>query len=513
MQANTQRRTLLSRITFGLLGTRSAPPRTGARAFHAARLDRFSADWMATANSINQELRSDLDRLRARGRDLTNNNDYGRKFVGMCQNNIIGPGGVRYQARVVDGPGKPDELANDALESAWDDWQTVADVTGRQHFRDMCETMVGGLPSDGEFLLRHVRGAEAGNRFNYGLQLIDVDRIDTAYNVAGANGRNAIVMGVEVNTWRRPVALHLFQAHPNDGQHASRERVRVPMEDIIHAFKVDRAGQLRGIPWMAPGMLSLHHLGGFMLSAVMAAEHGANHYGFFKTPDGAPPIGGEDSETGQQIATTVPGTFDTLPAGVEHMPFNSAYPNEVFGPFVKTALQRVATGWRVAYVSLANDLEGVNYSSIRQGVIEERDRWTSDQEWFTATVMEPVFREWLRLALLSGAIIMPNGSKLPAAKLQKFSAHEWQARRWEWVDPKGDIEAKILMVKAGLMSPQDLAAAMGYDFLDTVKAIAMAKDIAARYGVSLPAYDAAPGAVPSAGQPAAQPTEPAKAGA
>jgi lambda family phage portal protein len=264
---------------------------------------------------------------------------------------------------------------------------------------------------------------------------------------------------------------------------------------------------------MAPGMLSLHHLAGFMLSAVMAAEHGANHYGFFKTADGAPPIGGEDAETGAQITTTQPGTFDTLPIGVDFTPFSSPYPNETFGPFVKTALQRVATGWRVAYVSLANDLEGVNYSSIRQGVIEERDRWTSDQEWFISTVMEPVFKEWLRLALLSGAITMPNGSKLPAAKLAKFSAHEWQARRWEWVDPKGDIEAKILMVKAGLMSPQDLAAAMGYDFLDTVKAIALAKEVAARYGVTLPAYDAAPGATPAPGQPAAQPTEPAKTGA
>jgi len=493
MPKTPQGRSLLNRVTFGLLG-KSAQPTPALRAFHAARIDRLSADWLATSQSINQELRGDLDRLRARGRDLVNNNDYARKFVGMCQNNIIGPGGIRLQARVADAPGRPDRAANAAIEAGWEEWQAVADFEGRQHFRDLCETLVGGLPSDGEFLVRTVKGADAGNRFNFGLQILDVDRIDTTYT--GRHGANQVILGVEVNAWRRPVALHIFTAHPSDGVHSSRQRTRVPMEEIIHAFRTDRAGQLRGIPWMAPGMLSLHHLGGFMLSAVLAAEHGANHYGFFTTQDGAPPIGGEDA-SGQTITTSQPGTYDTLPQGVEFQAHESKYPSETFGPFVKTALQRVATGWRVAYVSLANDLEGVSYSSIRSGVLEERDRWMADQEWFISVFMEPVYRAWLQMALVSGAVTMPNGSQLPASKLQKFSAHQWQARRWEWVDPKGDMEAKILMVKAGLMSPQDLAAAQGYDFDDVVADIARAQKTAAEFGVQLTAYDAAPGATPS----------------
>jgi lambda family phage portal protein len=498
-----QQRTLLNRATFGLLGKAGSAPRTAQRGFHAARLDRLSADWLATTQSINQELRGDLDRLRARGRDLTSNNDYARKFQGMVDNNIIGPGGIRLQPRIFDGPRKPDKAANAVVRNGWAEWMKVADVTGRQHFRDMCGTMVGGMPSDGEFLLRMVNGPEAGNRFNFALQLIDVDRIDTSFN--GRSGTNAVIMGVEVNAWRRPVALHIFTSHPNDGVHSSRQRERIPMDQLVHAFKVERAEQLRGIPWMAPGMLSLHHLGGFMLSAVLAAEHGANHYGFFTTPDGGPPIGGEDTTTGQTITTSQPGVYDTLPQGVSFQQHESKYPSETFGPFVKTALQRVATGWRVAYVSLANDLEGVNYSSIRQGVIEERDRWMSDQEWFIETVMEPVFSAWLEMALLSGALTMPNGSALPYAKRDKFRAHQWQARRWEWVDPKGDVEAKLLMVKAGLMSPQDLAAAMGYDFEDNLEAIALAMELAERYGVRLPAYDADPGA-----NSGSAPAEPAK---
>jgi len=463
------------------------------RRFQAAQHSRLHAGWLATTTSINEELRGDLNRLRSRGRDLINNNDYARKFRGMVQDNIIGPGGVRLQSRVEDRPGVSDALASDAIEAHWVEWQKVADVTGRQHFRDLCATLVGGLPSDGELLVAIVRGPQAGNAYQFGLQVIDVDRIDTQYN--GRHGENLVVMGVEINEVRRPVALHLFAGHPSDGANSNRQRMRVPTADLIHAFKVERGEQVRGVPWMSSGMVSLFHLGEFKLAALLAAEHGANHYGFFTTPTGEPAIGGADvSSDGAQISISQPGIFDTLPSGTSFQAYDSKYPETSFGPFVKTTLQRIASGWGVAYHSLANDLEGVSFSSIRSGTLEERDRWMGDQEWFISVFMEPIFAAWLEWCLLRGAINLPNGSSLPIEKRAKFAKHEWQARRWDWVDPKSDTEANILKVKAGLMSPQDLCAAMGYDFEDTLKAIAQAQALAKQHGVALSAYDGLPGA-------------------
>lgn len=473
------------------------------RRFEAARLDRLTADWLATTASINHELQGDLDRLRQRGRQLDNNNDYARKFRGMVENNIIGPSGIRLQVKVEDAPGKPDRLANAAIEAGWADWSRACDVTGKLTFRDLCENLVGSLPPDGEFIVRMVRGADAKNRYNFALQVIDVDRIDTTFN--GRHGDNTVILGVEVDAYRRPVALHLFEAHPNDGSRSSRRRVRVEASEVLHCFKVERAEQMRGIPWMAPGMLSLHHLGSFMLSALLAAEHGANHYGFFVTPDGKAPGIGQDDGSGQTILTSQPGVYDTLPEGVEFVNNESKYPSEFFGNFVKTALQRIATGWRVAYHSLANDLESVNFSSIRSGTLEERDRWAADQEWFIGSFMEPVYNAWLQMALLSGVLTMPNGSALPASKLAKFNKHEWQPRRWEWVDPKSDMEAKILSVRAGLMAPQDLSAAMGYDFEDTLKAISAAQKLAKEYDVPLTAYDSPPGSQAATATPPKSP--------
>lgn len=465
----------------------------GKRAFHAARIDRLTAGWMAEAKSINEELRGDLDRLRARARDLVHNNDYASRFRGMVENNLIGPCGIQLQARVEDAPGKPDILANAAIEAAWSEWCGQCDVTGRQTFRDLCQTLVGGLPSDGEFLVAIVRGQDAGNRFGIALQAIDVDRIDTSFNQLLADG-GRVIMGIELDRIGRTRAVHLFERHPHDGAASSRQRIRLPAGDFIHGYRVTRPGQVRGIPWMAPGMLSLHHLGGFQLAALLAAEHGANHFGFFTSPDGAPPPGIAADDGGEAISTTVPGVYDTLPAGYTFQPYDSRYPNEVFAPFVKSTLQRIASGWRIAYHSLGNDLEGVSFSSIRSGALEERDRWADDQRWFIAAFCEPVYRQWLTMALLGGAITMPNGSALPVAKAQKFSAHQWQPRAWDWVDPRADIEAKIMAVRAGAMAPQDIAAATGQDYEDVIARIAQAQRIAQTAGVSLSAYEAAVGA-------------------
>jgi lambda family phage portal protein len=486
------------------LGRRA--PTQAKRRFEGARADRLTSDWQATVASINEELRADLDRLRSRCRNLVNHKDYARKFRSMVQTNLVGPGGVRLQARVQDGPGRPDRLANAAIEAAWAEWSGACDLAGRP-LRDLCETLVGQLPADGEFIVRMVRGPAAGNRFGFALQAIDADRIDTTYNQAGVGGRNAVIMGVEVDTYRRPVALWVFSAHPNDGIHAARQRERVPMSDVVHAFKLERPEQLRGIPWMAPGVISLYHLGKFSLAALLAAEHGANHYGFFQTPDGISPVGVD--EGGEQISVSQPGTYDVLPAGVTFQQHESKYPDQAFAPFVKAQLQRIASGWGVAYHSLANDLEGVNFSSARSGTLEERDRWASDQQWLIAALLRPVYLQWLQQALLRGAIVMPNGSALPSSKLAKFSRHEWQPRRWEWVDPVRDMEAKIMAVKAGLMSPQDLCAAIGNDFEDTLKSIAAAQKMAAEFGVPLAAYQQTPPVLnPPAGGTAPNSTQP-----
>jgi lambda family phage portal protein len=221
--------------------------------------------------------------------------------------------------------------------------------------------------------------------------------------------------------------------------------------------------------------------------------------GFFQKEAGAPEVlealADEEDAGGQLLTDADPGTFGELPAGVTFAPFSPEYPTAMFADFVKSNLRGIASGLGVAYHSLANDLEGVSFSSIRSGTLEERDEWMVLQRWFIESFHERLYPEWLRHALGFGLVVFDSGKAAPASVFDKFSAHAFRGRRWQWVDPLRDVQASIAAIGANLKAPQDVANEMGEDYEDVLVAIKAAQDMAARLGV-------APAAAPS------QPTQP-----
>lgn len=477
------------------------------RDFAAAAFNRLTSGWNSQNTSANVDLYRGLDTLRARSRDLFNNNDYARRFGGMVTANVVGGSGVMLQARIYDQPGKPDSGANDAVEIAFGKWgaRGSCDVTGRLSWRDLQIQVIKAVARDGEALVRRVRGKSAGNAFGYALQVLDIDRLDTKLMRSVENGVNEIKMGVEVDGFGRAVAYWLRPYHPGElwisqGE-ARSEHQRVPAAEILHIYLADRPEQLRGVPWMHAAMTRLNNLGGYEEAAVIAARVGASKMGFFKTAEGSldPAADGKDSD-GVPYTEAEPGAFGTLPDGMDFVPFNPDYPHAMYAEFTKACLRGVASGLGVSYHGLANDLEGVNFSSIRAGTLEERDQWIGIQQWYIDAFLEPVYQDWIKSALAFGQVVLANGSPLPIEKADKFASHTWQARRWQWVDPLKDMNASVLAIQNGLKAPQDVAAELGVDYEDVLVKIKQAQDLAAKIGVTLgtPAPAAAAPAEPDA---------------
>jgi len=499
----------------GLTPVRLLPQAGGGqrRNYAAAQVNRLTAGWSTVSASANSDIHRSLDAVRARSRKLANDDEYVKKWLAMVTTNVVGPVGFRFQARVYDQPGKPDALANGAIEGAWARFckKGVCDVTGRQGMLGLQQLAIKAAARDGEFLIQIIRGKNASNPFGIALQVLDIDRLDTALNKPAEGTANAIRMGVELNAYGRPVAYWLKTAHPGDlyqstsGVQGARHQ-RVPAEDIIHEFIADRPEQVRGMPWAHAAMLRLNNLGGYEEAAVIAARVGASKMGFFTTPDGQ----GEVVSTGTDDGTADggltmdadPGVFQSLPEGVKFEAFDPDYPAAMYADFVKANLRGIASGLGVAYHALANDLEGVSFSSIRSGTLEERDAWMLIQEWFAVSFMDRVHAEFMQAALAFGQITMPNGSALPLAKMDKFTPHIWQPRRWEWVDPRADIEADITAINAGLKSPQSVAAKLGVDYEDLLEEIKAATEMRERLGVKIASEAAA--AAAAAGKAAAE---------
>lgn len=472
----------------------------GKRRFDAAQYNRLTHSWAQADRSINTELRADLDALRRRSRDLVKNEPLAQKYMEMVTTNVVGANGFTLQARVSDGKIQ-DGFANTAIETAWLDWSraTNCDVSGRMSFPDMTRAIIRGVARDGEALVRIREGAN--NKYGYALQFLDIERLDTTLNREQEQNVNQIIMGVEMDGDGRPVAYWLLTA-PLGRDPVGKKHARIDAAEIIHLFITDDPEQVRGIPWMHASMIRIHHLKGFQEAAIIAARVGASKMGFFTNKDGNPTqIQDGEDEAGVPFTEAEPGQFGVLPDGMSFESFNPDYPHANYESFVKGAKRDIGSGFGAAYHSLGNDLEGVNFSSIRSGTLEERDNWMLIQRWLAGALLETVYAGWMDNALLSGSILLPNGSALPAAKRQKFMAHEFQGRRWQWVDPLKDINASVIAIENGLASPYTIASQQGLDAEDVLDDIARFQAAVKARGIKLGSNN------PAAGAPAA-PDEP-----
>lgn len=463
------------------------------RRFEAAQGSRLNFGWNSANIKLDGELRSDLAPLRARSRDLSINNDYARKFLDMMTANVVGPNGFTLQSQVTDPGGASDTLARRAIEDGFWNWGRAGEceTSAKLSFADFCRLYIRTVARDGEVLVRRVRDKRF--TFGYRLQMLDIDRLDILHNESLANG-NIVRMGVELDSFGAPVAYWLLSRHPGEymSQNAgSLIRERIAAAEVFHNFIPDRPEQTRGFPWMATAMMRMNMLHGYEEAAITAARNGASKMGFFTSPDGtAKDLSDGTDDQGNFTTTAEPGTFDVIPQGYTFEQYNPEYPTQNYDSFVKSCLRGIASGLGISYNTLANDLEGVNFSSIRSGTLAERENFMVIQNWMIETFLRPLFLDWLESALLKGACVMPNGSALPAGKLFKFTVHAWQGRRWQWVDPEKDINASLLAIRGGLSTPQIVAAQMGLDIEDVIDALKQANTLAAAAG--LPLYCSTP---------------------
>lgn len=467
--------------------------------------DRLSASWKAAGSTANEEIKAGLETTRNRARDLAKNNEFARKYLQLVVANVVGPNGFSLQNLAAE-QGQPDTSARNLVEGAFAKWcrRGTCEISGRFSFDDVQRQVIETWARDGEALVLQLTGKEAGNAFGYCLRLIEIERLPVQYSRDLKNGRQA-VMGVEIDDLNRTVAYWLNLGRLSSTGSAQQTLTRVPADRVVHVFKPYRPEQVRGFPSMHAVINGLKMLDGYEEAAIVAARAGAAKMGFFTAPDEGGALADDTDDAGNFITDADPGSFQVLPKGYEFTAFDPDYPHANYQAFMKTRLRSIASGLGITYHGLANDLEGVNFSSIRSGTLEERDAWMVLQKWFIEAFLRPVFREWLLWSLTNGQITFPNGSALPIAKYEKFAEHTWLGRRWGWVDPLKDIEASRLAIKSGIASPQMIAAQAGVDVEDVLQAIADFEVMLANSKVSIVSFDDAPkqGNLPPENFPAA----------
>lgn len=442
------------------------PARAVARMFSATKTDRLNADWQSMPVTAEWLIRMHQRPLVARSREQFANNDYARAFVRIARQNIVGPKGVVLQAQSRDTSGTLDALANESIEAAWAKWgkRESCDVSGKKSWRQIQISAVQSACIDGEFMFRKIYGKEAGP-FGFALQLLDPQRCQPNLDVYDLENGAFIRAGIEFNKFGRPVAYHFTVTNESDAfynyTYAGLHYHRIPADEIIHGYLPDFVGQNRGLPWMATGLFRMKQLVGFEDAAIVNARVGAAKMGFIQWREGhGPELDSDEAENLQMDGD--PGSFPVLPEGAELKEWNPQYPAGEFATFNKAMLRGISAGFGVLYNNLANDLENVNFSSIRQGTLDEREHWKEMQEWLIESLCEPVFAEWLPRALLGGHLVV-KGRPLKPERVDRYSEVSWQPRRWQWIDPSSDVTAAVTSKNNLLMSPGQIIREQGKD--------------------------------------------------
>ena len=464
-----------------IIGRKPKKKQTFKRSYQGANTGRLFADFLTSSTSADQEVKDNIRLLRDRARELARNDSYIARYLNLMVSNVVGKHGIRISAKARNDDQSLDIGANLLIERAWKEWTQIGNCTanGRMSFLDCQKIFIESLARDGEVIIRKIKNPNSP--FGFQIQFLEADHLDEKKNDNAKNG-NRIKMGVEVDANDKPVAYHLYKNHPHDRTYVNQnEYIRVPADEIIHAYLPTRAEQTRGVSLIATAMSNVKMLNGYLEAEIVAARVGASKMGFFVSPDGDGYVGDDDMEdTFNPVTNANAGTFEQLPAGMDFKAFDPNHPTSAFESFTTSVLRSIASGLNISYHALSNDLTSVNYSSIRQGALEDRSMYQIYQQFVIDHFINPVFKSWLEMVISSGYI------NLPISKYEKFARSiNYIPRSFSWIDPLKEMQSSVLGLQNGTMTYSDISAAYGRDTEELFEQHQKEVELAKQYGIEI----------------------------
>ena len=443
------------------------------RMWDAAISDAQTMSWFGDGGITAFDMQQQLGTIRRRCREGAKNDAYMGRAIQLYQNNIIGANGIKLTMDVLGDGGETDMAASDRIEKAWKLWAEspeYCDIEGGKTLIGILNLAVRSWKLEGESIIQIAQADTKDNPFGIELRVLRPDALALDMIRNPDDKHNGIFNGVEVDDFGRPIGYWFRREMLRNGQFTG-PAYRMPARQILHLYTQEEAEQRRGVPIFASVLKDLRILHAYTIAELIAARIDAARAGSWKQEEG-----GDTSKLGTIVPgvglaqVTEPGEERIIPYGWDFKPDAPTRPNGAFGPFNKSQMRRIASGLNVSYHTLSNDLEGVSYSSIRAGALEDREVYKTMQSEVIGRILRPLFRRrdgWLDCYL-----------KSPRAKIDGFTAADadrirladtWLPRRWDWVDPQSEAAAKEIAVKHHWTTDSDIAAEAGKDYYENVE--------------------------------------------
>lgn len=401
------------------------------------------------------------DVLRAWTRDLARKNSWVATALDSWVANCIGAG-IKPQFL------HPDPAIKKNLSEWWKRWTDEADASGITDFYGLQALTCRSTMEAGETISR-IRFRLPKDRLFVPLQLqtLEAEHLPIAMTQNLDNG-NIVRAGIEYDQIGKRSAFHLYKERPAERMMFSGggETTRVPAEYVAHNFKPLRPGMQRGQPWFAPVLMKIWELDQYDDAEVVRKKTAAFITYILEeaTPEDQIRIantnGEEPADDGTEVGSIEPGSTLTLPQGLKANPSQAADLTGQYEAFFKVQLHAIASALGLTYEQVTGDMTGVNYSSARIAQLEFRRKCEQYQhQVFVFQYCRPILKAFIQACVFQGLIDVRDYAK----NSYLYENVEWRPPKWDWVDPKKDLEAEILAIDNLLKPRSDVINEMGDD--------------------------------------------------
>jgi len=186
-----------------------------------------------------------------------------------------------------------------------------------------------------------------------------------------------------------------------------------------------------------------------------------------------------EDANGNTIDEIQAGLVQKLNRGEKFVGYNPDHKSGNWETFSRGILRSAASGSGFPYCLFSNDYSGMDADSVRLQINDVRDFAVSKQKMMVDDLIDPIFEEWLPLALLTESV------KLPLNKIDKFSDHEFRGRPFQSLRPLEEAQANQIMWENGGNSSTNDHHGLNLDTDDIFSELGYEEELSAYFKIPL----------------------------
>jgi lambda family phage portal protein len=401
-----------------------------------------NADDLSARSANSQEVRR-TTRKRARYEALENN-CYAKGMVLTLANDTIGTG-PRLQLRT------PDAEVNSKVETQFAEWCEAV------HLAEKLRSMRVAKCVDGETFAHFTTNESLRTPVKLDVVVSECDHFTSPMD---RMFDPRVVDGIEYDAAGNPLAYYRQKAHPGGDMFFSMDSERLDASQVIHLFRVDRPGQLRGFSEIGTALPLFAQIRRFTLATISAAEFAASQNAVMETTGSA--ISEPDDVDALDAIPFERNGLLTLPKGWKANQMKSEHPTTTYEMFKRQLIQEMARCLSMPFNVAAGDSSDYNYASGRLDHQTYFKTVRVERSYFACACLDRIFLAWLKEASLIPGYLPEELRAM--ARIGQLPPHEYFYDGDEHVDPMKEAGAAVLLRDAGLRTESEYWASKGKDW-------------------------------------------------